>query len=86
MKLDSEIYTSVPSLLLAFNDGKLAMCEEIRSFIHHLMVENKLNPFRKNTEFEEGQLYALSAIIQGCTIFEESQHQEVEKESIIYDA
>jgi hypothetical protein len=85
MKLSPEFYESNSSLKIAFTDGRLAMCEEIRDMIHHIMAQSHINPFKENTDFQEGQLFALTAIIQQCMILEESEMNE-DTEPIRYDA
>lgn len=85
MKLPEELYENNSSLRIAFADGKLAMCEEIRDIIHHFMAQHNINPFKDNNEFQEGQMSALTAIIQQCSVIEDAQNK-ADIEPVEYDA
>jgi hypothetical protein len=85
MKLNQEIYDSHKPLKLAFNQGRLAMCEEIRELAQMILTTSNINPFSLKNEFEEGQMAALVQIIETCMAIEEAQVKE-DKTDIVYDA
>jgi hypothetical protein len=74
--IEQEVYQRSHPLRMAFLEGRLGMCEEIKELAHILLVKNNASPYKPSSEFEEGQVAALAAIIEACIAVEESVAQQ----------
>jgi hypothetical protein len=68
--IDAEVYQRSHPLRIAFLDGKLSMCDEIKELANIILARANISPFKPTTDFEEGQIAALTAIIEACATFE----------------
>lgn len=85
--LDRDAYKHSYSHRLAYVEGKLDLCDEIIQIAHVLLANNKISPFKTNNEFEEGQLAALSAILESVNHIQESvKVKELRKGNFVFDA
>lgn len=82
---DTEAFRRSHSHRIAYIEGKLDMCEEIRELASILMARNQLSPFKVATDFEDGQIAAFSAILESLAAIEQASEdksfQEVKAET-----
>lgn len=83
--LDAEVYKCSHTHRMAYIEGKLDMCEEIKELAHIILARNQVSPFKPTTDFEEGQVAALSAIIESIMALEETTETQ-ESKDVLYDA
>jgi hypothetical protein len=85
MILDDKAYETSHSLRTAFADGQLEMCELVIAITQRMMVEKRLTTNREKNEFENGQIDAFIAIINGCEGFLSQNKKEIYAD-VKYDA
>lgn len=84
---DHEAYKKSYSHRLAYAEGKLDLCEQIVELAHIILANNKVSLFKPNSEFEEGQVAALSAILDSIASIQESTTaQSLDDQTISFDA
>lgn len=82
--LDEEMYFQTPALKVAFQQGQLAMLDEIRGLAQNILIQSRLNPFNIKDDYEEGQVSALNSMLEAVIAFEQQLVKPVADES--YDA
>lgn len=85
MVLHDNAYEASHSLRIAFADGQLEMCELVIAMTQRMMVEKNLTISKRKNEFENGQIEAFTAIINGCTGFLSQSKKELHTD-VKYDA
>lgn len=83
--LDEQLFEQSHPLRLAYREGKLDMCDEIKELAFTLLAKTRVNPFKEQNDFERGQLAALTAIIESCNSIEQAVETK-DTVDISYDA
>lgn len=85
---DQETYKNSFSHRIAYVEGKLDLCDEIIQIAHLILANNRISPFKPTSDFEEGQVAAMSAILESIATIQRSaaQAQELTDKSVTFDA
>lgn len=82
---ETEAFQKHHSLRIAYHEGRLSMCEQIRDLTVELLDKHQIDPFKLNNDYEAGKIDAVKAILECCLIFEQAV-TTVQDEDIQYDA
>jgi hypothetical protein len=83
--IDTETYERSQPLRMAYLDGKLDLCEQIRELVQIIIARNNVSPHKPTSDYEEGQVAALSAIVEALQAIEQGADKQTYTDTA-YDA
>lgn len=83
---DHEAYKTSYSHRMAYIEGKLDICDEIIQIAHFILANNRVNLFKPNSDFEEGQVTALTAILDSIAVIQKSAEMHgLSDKTLVFD-